>query len=205
MTLHHAMCCPCGGYPTARHNEVRDTLAGVLREVVSDVEIEPKLLPLDNECLSGRTANRQPEARLDIRAGGFWTRQQDAFFDVRVTHPKASLLSRSEALDQLKSNEREKKRQYGERVNEVDRGAFTPLVFGTNGMAGKECTAFLKNLVRRLVEKNPDVGYSIALNHLRSKLAFCLLRWAITCLRGSRSSYRRRQSPSFVTECRLLR
>ena len=112
-------------------------LAGIMSEVVRDVETEPRLLPLDGESLTGATANRATEARLDIRARGFWTRQQDAFFDVRVTHPKASSLSRSEALGQLRVHERQKKRHYAERINIVERGSFTPLVFSTAGMAGQ--------------------------------------------------------------------
>ena len=72
------MGCPCGGYPTARHNEVRDLLAAVVGEVFPNVEVEPQLLPLEGECLVGRTVNRAPDARLDIRARGFWTRQQYA-------------------------------------------------------------------------------------------------------------------------------
>ena len=129
MSVHHAMTCPCGGYPTARHNEVRDLLAAVVGEVFPNVEVEPQLLPLEGECLVGCTANRAPDARLDIRARGFWTRQQDAYCDVWVTHLTASVLSRSEASSQLHSHELQKKRQYAERVNVVDRGVFTPLVF----------------------------------------------------------------------------
>ena len=124
MTTDHALTCPCGGYPIARHNEVRNILADTIREVLPDVELEPALLPYGGEDLNGRTANRSQEARLDIRARGFWTRQQDAFFDVRVTHPKASLLSRSEVLCQLKSHERMKKREYCDRVNDIERGVF---------------------------------------------------------------------------------
>ena len=204
-TLHHSMTCPHGGYPMARHDEIRDTLAAVLGDVVPDVEVEPRLLPLDGEVLAGRTANRSAEARLDIRAGGFWTRQQDAFFDVRVTHPKASLLSRSEALGQLRTSELEKKRKYCQRITDVERGAFTPLVFATNGMAGAECGMFLKRLVQRVVEKHSDLQYSVVMHHLRAKIAFCLLRWAVTCLRGCRGARGVRRGNSFVTECRLLR
>ena len=98
LTVDHALTCPCGGYPLARHNEVRDTIAEVMRGVLPDVEVEPQLLPYVEEQLAGQTANRAVDARVDIRAKGFWTRQQEAFFDVRVTHPKATLSSRSEAL-----------------------------------------------------------------------------------------------------------
>ena len=66
--MDHAFTCPCGGYPTARHDTLRDFLANVLTEVLPDVETEPVLLPHEGEDLPGRTANRSREARLDIRA-----------------------------------------------------------------------------------------------------------------------------------------
>ena len=92
----------------ARHDDVRDLLACVLRDAVREVEVEPQLLPLDNEDLPGKTVNRSAAARLDIRARGFWSHQQDAFFDVRVTHPKADVLTEQEVERQLGNNEREK-------------------------------------------------------------------------------------------------
>ena len=202
MSATHAMTCPAGGYPTARHNEVRDVICGIMKEVAADVQTEPTLSPYEGESLHGRTANRAGEARLDIRARSFWTRQQDAYFDVRVTHPKASLLSCQELRRQLEQNEQEKKRQYGQRVTEIERGSFTPLVFATNGMCARGCNHFLKALALRVVEKNTGLHYSVVVNHLRSKLSFCLLRWCITCLRGCRASYTR--TSSFVAECALL-
>ena len=204
LTIHHAFVCPAGGYPSARHNELRDLLAAALGEVVSDVELEPRLLPLTDESLPFRTCNRDAEARVDIRARGFWTRQQEAFFDVRVTHPKASLLSRSEVRSQLLSHERAKKRHYASRIIQVDRGAFTPLVFATNGQCAPESGVFLKALVAGIVDKNVDLSYSLVMNHLRCRISFCLLRWAVTCLRGSRSSYRRHHGGGLAAECRRL-
>ena len=59
----------------------------------------------------------------------------------------------------------------------------------------------LKTLVHRFVEKNNDLRYATVMNLLRTRLSLCLLRWNITCLRGSRSSYRR--SSSFANECHL--
>ena len=79
MTTSHAMTCPCGGYPTARHNEVRDIMADAMSSVYHDVEIEPQLFPYDGEDLEGRTGNRSMAARLDIRAPGFWTTHQETF------------------------------------------------------------------------------------------------------------------------------
>ena len=121
------MKCPSGGYPTARHNEVRDVLAEALKDAVQEIRVEPPLLPMTGEDLPGRTVNRESEARLDIAATGFWTRQQPAFFDIRVTHPKAGITSRKEAQNQLAAHEAAKKRAYSARVANVVRGAFTPI------------------------------------------------------------------------------
>ena len=205
MTTHHALTCPTGGYPSARHNELRDLLAGVLQEVLPDVEVEPHLLPLHGEDISAVSANRQPEARLDIRARGFWSRQQDAYFDVRVTDLGPSLLSRPEILSHLRTHERMKKAAYGARVNQVERASFTPLVFSTSGVAGKETSIFLKSLAALVVDKNKDLVYSAVMGELRTRVSFCLLRWAVTCFRGCRASYiRRRVRSPFAAYCRRL-
>ena len=49
-SVSHALSCPIGGYPTLRHNEVRDFTAGLLREVCHDVTTEPPLQPLTGEA-----------------------------------------------------------------------------------------------------------------------------------------------------------
>ena len=148
-------------------------------------------------------ANRANEVRLDIRSRGFWMRQQDAFFDIRVTHTKANLLLSLQAMSQLGVHEREKKRQYAERVNMIDHGTFTPLVFSTTGMVGRDGSRFLKSLVNLITEKNVDLSYIDVMNHLRCKLSFCLLRWNITCLRGCRVSHKRNKGhfSSLSAEC----
>ena len=205
MSSHHALTCPSGGYPTQRHNELRDLLADALGSVVCDVAIEPPLMPLQGEAVSGSSADG---ARVDIRARGFWTRQQNAFFDVRVTHPRPSLLSGPEVAGQLSQHERQKKRQYADRINQVDRGSFTPLVFATNGQSAPECSRFLKTLAACIADKNRDLQYALVLGHLRSRISTSLIRWQITCFRGSRSSYARGVSGTgrhgFVTDCRAL-
>ena len=54
LTTSHAFTCPAGGYTIARHNEMRDLLAGLMREAgVVDVETEPKLLQCQAEALPG--------------------------------------------------------------------------------------------------------------------------------------------------------
>ena len=78
----HAMICMRGGYIIQRYNEIRDLKAEILRAVYTDVEMEPVLQEVVEEVLP-RGANKAPDARLNIRAQGFWAREQSAFFDVR--------------------------------------------------------------------------------------------------------------------------
>ena len=66
-----------------------------------------------------------------------------------------------------------KKRQYLQRVVNIDRGSFTPLVFATNGMVGKECDRALKALVSMIVSKNADLHYSCGDKSLANKAAIC--------------------------------
>ena len=122
------MICRQGGYLSLRHNELRDLTASMMADVCTDVEVEPKLQPVVDECLP-HCANRSEEARLDVRARGLWgTSMQEAFFDVRVFHPFASS-HRNTSLTALYRQHEKKKREYGDRVREVERGCFTPLVF----------------------------------------------------------------------------
>ena len=84
------MCCPTGGFPTIRHNEIHDLTAKLLTEVCPDVCAEPQFQPLTGENLSYVTANREDSARLDTKAHGFGgSQQQCAYFDVRILNPNA--------------------------------------------------------------------------------------------------------------------
>ena len=82
----HALSCKKGGFISQRHDNIRDLLTTLLGQVCTDVEAEPHLLPVTGEVFDLRSANRDDQARLDIKARGFWQRGQTSFFDVRVTH-----------------------------------------------------------------------------------------------------------------------
>ena len=64
------MICRNGGYATVRENEVRNLVASALIEVCTDVSVEPRLQPLSGEALP-LSANKEDEARLDMKATGF--------------------------------------------------------------------------------------------------------------------------------------
>ena len=127
------MCCHKGGFPTLRHNEIRDLSAHLLREVCPNTGIEPGLQPLSNENFQLRTTNTDHDARVDIMEEGFWTLAQVAFFDIRVFHPSAPSYRMKDLSSVYRLHEIAKKREYGARIREVERGAFTPLVLSTTG------------------------------------------------------------------------
>ena len=84
--VQHVISCKKGGFVTLRHNELRDNIAEMLKEVTSDVKVEPALQPLSSEEIKRNQSN---EARSDISARGIWIRKQRAFFDIRVFDPNA--------------------------------------------------------------------------------------------------------------------
>ena len=186
----HAMICKKGGFVCIRHDEVRDLTAQMLKEVCHDVTIEPVLLPLDGEHLAHRTANASNEARLDVSARGFWTRGQKAFFDTRIFDPMARSHRDLPLEAAHRRNESEKTRAYEERIQNVDQGSFTPLVFTTSGGMGPRARAFYSRLAEVMAEKKKQPRSSVVA-WMRCRLSFSLLRSALLCLRGTRSSTRR--------------
>ena len=182
------MSCPRGGFPSIRHNEIRDIIADFLSEVCHNVGTEPSLQPVTGEQLLHRTANREDGARLDIVAESFWGRdRQRAFFDVRVFNPFAQSYRNTSLPQCYRQNELEKKRAYDERVREIEHGSFSPLVFSTTGGMGTTATVVYKRLASLIADKQ-NKPYSRTVHWLRCRLSFSLLRSAIMCPRGSRST-----------------
>jgi len=141
---------------------------------------------LTGERLQYRTAFTGDEARLDVRARGFWQRGQQAFFDVRVFDPNANRYLNTNLQQCHVTNEKEKKRCYNERVLQVEHGTFTPLVFSIYGSMGRECAKFYSRLADMIAEKR-NSQKSVVVNWIRTKICFALLRSCLMCLRGSRS------------------
>ena len=131
-TIDHAMSCPKGRYIHQRHDEVRDILAKISKEISNDVETEPHLQPLTGEHISN-SSNCADEARLNFIVRGFWQRGQRPFFDVRVFNPFAPSYRNQNLPNVFKLNERIKKRAYGQRVIEIEQGSFSPLIFTPYG------------------------------------------------------------------------
>ena len=131
------------------------------------------------------------EARSDFCASGFWTRGQMAHFDVRVFHADAPSYADKPIADLFRSQERQKKLKYEERIINVEHASFCPLIFSTTGAAGPSCTRFISRLASLLADHNSSTSYSCLMSWIRCRLSFALIRAAILCSRGSRSSRHR--------------
>ena len=189
-TTTHALNCHLGGFINARHDRIRDFESSLLKSVVNDVEVEPALQPVVNKTGYPATAILTDEARLDVRARGFWRQGQNAFFDVRVTNADSSSQQSSSIKAVLRKHEIEKKRNYNRRIMEVEHGTFTPLIFTTTGVMGHECSIFHKALAEKIsIKKNER--YDDVMKYLRVKFSFLALKATLLCLRGSRTLTKR--------------
>ena len=129
--MEHALSCSCGGYPSIRHNELRDITATLLTEVSNNVGIEPVLQKLSGEHLTQKTSISSADARLYIVAEKH--NRQKTYFDVRVYNPFCPTLSKVPLPQCYRRAELEKKRAYEKRIREIEFGSFSPLVFSTTG------------------------------------------------------------------------
>ena len=209
-TPSHAMSCPIGGYPSLRHNEVRDLTAGFLNEVAHDVQLEPHLQPITGERFTLRSTITDEQARLDVVASGLYGgRFERTFFDVRVFNPFASSNRKPTIAGSYKKHEDEKRRCYESRIINVEHASFVPVVFSTTGGQGKAAAALYARIAAMLADKRSE-HFSVMMALIRTKLAFALVRAAVACLRGHRHKTTRARAEELdypaslaVAECNL--
>ena len=79
----------------------------------------------------------------------------------------------------------EKKAKYEERILEVEKGTFCPLVYSTTGGVGHLCETHHKRLARLIAEKRKE-DYPSVIRYIRTKVRFVLLRSTLMSLRGTR-------------------
>ena len=141
------------------------------------------------ETISLASANTTNDARLDIKTRGFWSRGQDAYFDVRVFYPYASSycsLSLKSAINVMRIP---RSVHMVTELGILNMVVFSPHwfflqlgawdmrpLFSTDVIAGLLATHWGQDTVRLLVGQD----------------AICpspyILQCAIMCIRGSRSS-----------------
>ena len=77
-----------------------------------------------------------------------------------------------------RKHETAKKREYAQRVREVEHGVFTPLVLSTTGGMAREATTFYKRLADELSRKQDK----LFMGWIRCRLSFAILRLCV-CVR----------------------
>eukprot|EP00731_Ephydatia_muelleri_P005982 Em0003g230a len=93
---------------------------------------EPTLQPLQRKHLKYKSANGEVGARLDAASQIFWGKDhQTAYFDVRIFNPFAHSYANSSISKCYRKHELNKKREYEERVREIEHGSFSPFIFST--------------------------------------------------------------------------
>ena len=182
-----------------RHNNIRDFEATLLKEVCKDVKVEPVLLPIGNS--ENQSRNHAEKARLDVSAVGIWSSMERTFLDVHVMHPNSPSYIDKTPEQIYNQHEREKKRTYNDRVLQVEKGSFTPLIFSTTGGMGPECTKYHKR-VAELTSVKRGESYSDVMNYIRTRIRFSLLKCTLIAVRGERGQ-RRREDDTSISDLSL--
>ena len=115
-----------------------------------------------------------------------------AFFDIRVFNPFAKSHLKNNLESVFRSNEASKKRQYNNRVIQIEHGTFTPVVMSSFGGFGKETNIFVSKLVEKVAEKK-GLERSLVASYIWTKVSFELIRAQVNCIRGSRSLWKKPQ------------
>lgn len=190
--VNHLLICKKGGYVSMRHNYVRDLEVELLNIVAKDVKKEPVLLPLCSDNIN--TGNIAANARLDVSAVGVWSPYEKTYVDVRVFHPNAKSYADKNIGQLYKIHENEKKRAYNERVLQIEKGSFTPLIFSTTGGMSDETLKF-HNRLALLIANKQNENYSDVTNFIRTRLRFSILKSCLIALRGVRNKENRNYCP----------
>ena len=187
-SVDHALICKTGGYVHMRHDRIRDLEASILRDICKDVRVEPELLPVGNSTVGSSTTGEK--SRLDVSAVGIWSPMERTFMDVKIVHPNAPSHKNKDLNQIFKESETKKKHKYNQRVMQVEKATFTPLIFSTTGGMASECIKFHKK-VAVLVSNKTKEEYSHVMNHLRTRLRFTLLKSTLVAIRGERGKSRK--------------
>ena len=106
-----------------------------------------------------------------------------------VSHPTAESHMKKSVEQLYRDHEQLKKKKYGDRIRNVEKLSFTPLIFIMTGGMGPECTKMNKRLTEKLCNKNKE-SYAHVVRHIRTRLRFALLRATLVAIRGIRGSFR---------------
>ncbi len=103
---------------------------------------------------------------MDVAATGVYGRMERAYFDVRVTYPNSPSNKSLTSKQLYRKHEQEKKAKYEERILEVEKGSFCPLVYSTTGGVGNLCETHHKRVASLIAEKRKE-DYPSVIRYIR--------------------------------------
>ena len=109
-------------------------------------------------------------------------------------HPNAPAYVDKDIKKVYIAHEREKKRNYNERILQIEKGSFTPIVMSTSGGMGNEAERYHKRMAELISTKRKE-NYADVLNYIRTRLRFCLLKSTLIAVRGVRGKRKDHTSP----------
>ncbi len=74
---------------------------------------------------------------------------------------------------------------YNDRILQIEKGSFVPLVYTTSGGMGPQCQKTHKRIAELVAEKRNE-KYTDVINHIRTRLRFSLLKSILVAVRGAR-------------------
>ena len=116
------------------------------------------------------------------------------FVDVCFIHPNSPSYRNQTPAQLYKNHKNKKKNKYNERILQVEKRSFTPLVFTTYGGMGPECAKYHKK-VAQLISKKRNESYADVMNVIRTKIRFSILKSTLEVVRGVRRR-RQRETPT---------
>ena len=81
-----------------------------------------------------------------------------------------------------KAQEQEKKAAYNQRVIQVEKATFTPLISSTTGGMGPETTRFHNLIAQHIAEKKKE-DYPDVMKHIRTRIRLSILRGTLVAIR----------------------
>eukprot|EP01002_Notosolenus_urceolatus_P004535 NODE_219_length_2456_cov_28.544661_g170_i0.p1 GENE.NODE_219_length_2456_cov_28.544661_g170_i0~~NODE_219_length_2456_cov_28.544661_g170_i0.p1 ORF type:complete len:706 (+),score=136.49 NODE_219_length_2456_cov_28.544661_g170_i0:106-2118(+) len=177
----HALSCPSGPAVRARHNDVCEELADIMKEAgFHDVRSdEPKI----QSAPSG--VPETTELYADVGATGLFQRGRYAYIDVRIADTASrSRLSTNNAMTILRAAEREKRSKYDSCARLFEGADFSPFVVSAHGSLAPAAEAILKICAEKMSGGKRSKEYPPTLSLLRARIQAATLRGVARCLVG---------------------
>ncbi len=134
---------------------------------------------------------------------GLWSTFERTFFDVCVTHPNSPTYKNKNLTQIYNLHEERKMKKYNNRIIQVEKGTFTPLIYTTSGGWGPQATRYHKRLATKISQKRGE-EYASVMSYMRTRIRFSILRSTLIAIRGERGKRPMSTQPMCATSFNLI-